>query len=268
MRRGSSLAELRDRYRSRLPGAATLEALRADPRAGVRALAEQLARRRSALDRERARIARLYRAERALSSDPGARIAGVDEVGMGPLAGPVVAAAVILPARPRLDDLDDSKRLRPEVRERVADAVRELALDVGIGVACREEIDRLNIFQAGLLAMRRAIEALATPPDLVAIDGRQVPDLSIAQAKCIGGDARIACIAAASVVAKQHRDRWMEDLDGRFPGYGFARNAGYGTPEHLRALALHGPTPEHRVSFAPVRSCTRPAGEVTPCPTW
>jgi len=139
------------------------------------------------------------------------------------------------------------------VRAELARAIREVALGIGIGVAAREEIDRLNIYHAGLLAMRRAIEGLASPPDLVALDGRTLPDLDLAQRRCVGGDARIACIAAASVVAKEHRDALMQELDVRYPGYGFARHAGYATPEHLAALRRLGPTPEHRQSFAPVR---------------
>jgi len=237
----------------RAPSRAVLAALRSDARSGAQSLAEQWTRRLKLQSRERARLQALYRAERALCACASERVAGVDEVGMGPLAGPVVAAAVILPYQPMLEGLDDSKKLRAEVRASLATQIHAIAIGVGIGMATREEIDRLNIYHAGLLAMRRAIEQLSVQPDLVAVDGRSLPELSIAQAKCIGGDGRVACIAAASIVAKQYRDHWMLQLDAAYPGYGFAQHVGYATPEHLRALERFGPTPEHRISFAPVR---------------
>ncbi len=231
-----------------------LSELAGDPRAGARALARTLGERREREGRERRRVAGLFAFERACRREGCARLAGVDEVGMGPLAGPVVAAAVVLPERVELRGLDDSKRIRRAERERLAEEIRAQALAVGIGLASRAEIDAINIYQAGLLAMRRAVTALDPAPELVLVDGRTVPGLALRQRSIRGGDARIGSIAAASIVAKVYRDALMRELDQHFPGYGFARNCGYGTAEHLRALAESGPTPQHRRSFAPVRA--------------
>ncbi|MFI5315710.1 MAG: ribonuclease HII [Myxococcota bacterium] len=249
------LAELRRRYTQEgvsVP-APLLRALRADERAGARRLAEELLERSQRRARERRRVARLWRLEKELCAQGRLCIAGVDEVGMGPLAGPVIAAAVVLPLGLALSGLDDSKRLRPEVRERLEREIRASALGCALGVVEPEEIDRVNIYRAGQLAMRRAIAALPTPPDAVVVDGRRVPDLACHQVAVVGGDACVASIAAASVIAKVHRDSLMRALDGAYPGYGFARHVGYGTPEHLKALAKLGPSPIHRRSFAPVR---------------
>jgi len=180
------------------------------------------------------------------------RVAGVDEVGMGPLAGPVVAAAVVLPRRPELPGLDDSKRLAASVRERLAEAIRRHALGVGVAEVWPPLIDRLNVYRAGLLAMTRAVRALPEAPDFVLVDARTLPDLALPQRALVRGDARDASIAAASIVAKVHRDAIMRRLDRRFPAYGFCRHMGYPTPEHLDALHRVGPSPVHRRSFAPV----------------
>jgi len=255
--RGLSLSELRTRFDSDAPSSDVLAAMAEDSRAGVRRLAAQLERRSERERREEQRLIGLYRAERQLAADSDTLIAGIDEVGMGPLAGPVVAAAVVLPERPLLRQLDDSKRLRPETRRRVASRIREVALDFSFGMATRDEIDRCNIHQAGLLAMRRALDGLETRPGLVAVDGRELPELALPQVKCIGGDRTIACIAAASVIAKEHRDAWMLELDRELPHYGFASHMGYGTPAHLAALDAFGPCPEHRMSFAPVQAAAR-----------
>jgi ribonuclease HII len=257
-----SLAELRRRYTQdgvAVPGS-LLRALREDPRAGAQRLAEELALRRVRRARERRRLAGLWRLEKELRAQGRVRIAGVDEVGMGPLAGPVVAAAVVLPLGLPLAALDDSKRLRPEVRERLEREIRASALDWALGVVEADEIDRLNIYRAGQLAMRRAIAALSAAPDAVVVDGRSVPDLPYHQVAVVGGDARVASVAAASVIAKVHRDGLMRELDRAHPGYGFARHVGYGTPEHLQALSRLGPSPVHRQSFAPVRevACRTP----------
>ena len=252
---GVSLSELRRRY---LQGAAAvpprvIAGLARDPRAGARALSSRLARMRQAERWERRRLAALSALERRLHRQGIERIAGVDEVGMGPLAGPVVAAAVVLPARSTLPGLDDSKRLTAELRTRLDVEIRKIAVAIGVGWADPAEIDQLNIFQAGLVAMRRAVEALPEPADRLVVDGRAVPGVRVPQDRVVGGDGRVAAIAAASIVAKVYRDSWMRDLDARYPGYGFGRNAGYATPEHLRALALLGPCPAHRTSYAPVR---------------
>lgn len=180
-------------------------------------------------------------------------IAGVDEAGRGPLAGPVVAAAVILdPMRP-IQGLRDSKKLTEEQRERLAPLIRERALDWSVAHATVEEIDELNILQATMLAMKRAVAGLTVRPNLVLVDGNRVPHLDIAVNAIVGGDDKIASISAASIIAKTTRDQWLVELDQRYPEYGFARHKGYGTPEHIAALRKYGPLPEHRKTFAPVR---------------
>ncbi len=260
--RGVPLAEIRRRFvrDGECVSAALLAALRGDPRAGARALLESLEARRERSAQERRRLRRLFAFERDLHRQGVERVAGVDEVGMGPLAGPVVAASVVLPSGVRLPGLNDSKRLSRAARERVAGEIRTLASSLSVGWAGPEEIDRLNIYQAGLLAMRRAVEGLRGRPDLVLVDARSVPGLALPQRAIADGDARVGCIAAASVVAKVYRDALMRELDRVYPGYGFSTNAGYGTAEHLRALKRRGPTPVHRLSFAPVNAATRGAG--------
>lgn len=181
------------------------------------------------------------------------RIAGVDEAGRGPLAGPVVAAAVILhPGRP-VHGLADSKTLSARRRETLAYAIREHAAAVGIGIATTDEIDRLNILRATMLAMSRAIELLDPPPELVRVDGNHAPAIAIPVCAIVGGDAREPAISAAGIVAKVTRDDWMRKLHLHYPAYGFDKHKGYPTREHLASLARHGPCPEHRRSFRPVR---------------
>jgi len=180
-------------------------------------------------------------------------VAGVDEVGMGPLAGPIVAAAVVLPPETHVDGVADSKVLTAKQRERLADEIRARALAIGIAVVAVDEIDRVNVYQAGLRALRRAVEALApVVPGYVLVDGREIPGLPTPQSAYPKGDAFVASIAAASIVAKVHRDALMRALDGEHPGYGFAQHMGYATPAHLRALRALGPCSVHRRSFAPV----------------
>jgi ribonuclease HII len=179
-------------------------------------------------------------------------VAGVDEAGRGPLAGPVVAAAIILDPRRIPDGLDDSKRLSQAKREALCAILRAEAR-VGIGAASVAEIGRLNILGASLLAMRRAVAALRVAPDLVLVDGNRDPGLAHPTRLVVGGDALSASIAAASIVAKVTRDRIMAALDRRHPRYGWGTNQGYATAEHLAALAAHGPCVHHRAGFAPVR---------------
>ena len=190
--------------------------------------------------------------ERLLWSAGLVRVAGVDEVGMGPLAGPVVAAAVVFAcdARP-LRGIADSKVLPGPAREAAAAAIRATALGVGLGVVEPEEIDRLNIYQAGLQAMRRAVLALPFLPDHVVVDARHIPELEMPQTRYVRADAIVYSVAAASIIAKVHRDGLMRASDATYPAYGFARHVGYGTREHLQALVEYGPTPLHRRSFAP-----------------
>jgi ribonuclease HII len=184
-------------------------------------------------------------------------VAGVDEVGMGPLAGPVVAAAVVFPCGFKIDGVADSKVLRAIVRERLAIEIRRRAVAVGVAVVEPDEIDRLNIYQAGLCALRRAIDALGMVPGFVLVDGREIPGLSIPQSAYPKGDSFVCSIAAASIVAKVHRDAIMRELDVRYPGYGFGRHMGYSTRAHFAAIREHGPSPVHRRSFAPVRAAAR-----------
>ena len=180
-------------------------------------------------------------------------VAGVDEAGRGPLAGPVVAAAVILDDLHRIRGLADSKVLTPRRRETLFDEIRARALCVSVAEASVEEIDALNILQATLLAMRRAVEGLRLPPRRVLVDGNRAPVLTMPVEAIVDGDARIDAIAAASIVAKVHRDRLCEALHAQWPGYGFDGHKGYATREHLQALRRHGACPAHRKSFAPVR---------------
>ena len=180
------------------------------------------------------------------------RIAGLDEVGRGPLFGPVVAAAVILPEKCKLPGLTDSKKLTAAKREGLDKQVRACAITWAIAAVDVETIDRINIRRASLLAMRRAVEQLACAPDFLLIDGRDRIDWPCTQQAVIKGDATSVSIAAASVLAKVHRDRLLVELDAEYPGYGLARHKGYGTATHLAALKRLGPTPLHRRSFAPV----------------
>ena len=181
-------------------------------------------------------------------------VAGVDEAGRGPLAGPVVAAAVILDERRPVRGLADSKVLTARQRERLYDAICDRALCVSIASASVDEIDAINILQATLLAMRRAVQGLRLLPHRVVVDGDRVPALPMPAAAVPQGDARVRAISAASILAKVHRDRLCEELHARFPDYGFATHKGYATPEHLAALARHGRCEVHRRSFAPVRA--------------
>lgn len=180
-------------------------------------------------------------------------IAGVDEVGRGPFAGPVVAAAVILDQTKIPDGITDSKKLSAAKRDMLFDQILNSA-EVGIGEASVAEIDRLNILQASLLAMKRAVEALPRAPDMALIDGNKAPDLACEMQTIIKGDGKSLSIAAASIVAKVTRDRKMCALSELYPHYGWEKNAGYGTAEHRKGLSLHGVTPQHRRSFAPIRA--------------
>jgi ribonuclease HII len=189
-----------------------------------------------------------------LERELGGRVCGVDEAGYAPLAGPVVAAAVVLPPGPKpksLRGLTDSKLLRAGKREHFFALIHAIA-DVGVGMATVEEIDRLNIFHADMLAMRRAVESLHRPPDSALVDGRGAPPLACAVKTVIKGDRRSLSVAAASVVAKVVRDRLMQALAARLPGYGWHTNVGYGTDEHYLGLLRKGPTRHHRRSFAPL----------------
>ncbi len=192
-------------------------------------------------------------------------ICGIDEAGRGPLAGPVCAAAVMLPGRPRIEGLDDSKVLTEAQRDALALKIRARALAWGVGWASAAEIDQINIRQANFLAMRRAFDSLCAmasavgAPMLALVDGNDPPPLPCAVRVIVGGDGLEPAISAASILAKTARDALMVELCGRYPGYGFSQHKGYGVPQHLAALRELGPCPEHRMTFAPVRACVRVA---------
>ena len=253
--RTDSLAALRARAAA-LESAAALRGLgarlAADERAGAQALARHCAARAAEIAAERRRIARLFARRAQLARGGASVIAGVDEVGVGPLAGPVVACAVVFAERPWLPGLGDSKQLGRAQRERLDGEIRKQARAIGLAEVWTEEIDRLNVYRAALEAMRRAVLALGLAPDHLLVDARTVPGVAAAQTPLVGGDARDGSIAAASIVAKVHRDALMHRLDALHPGYGFARHKGYGTAEHLAALRRLGPSPVHRRSFGPV----------------
>lgn len=193
---------------------------------------------------------------RLIWDSPGL-VAGVDEAGRGPLAGPVVAAAVILDDMAPIKGLTDSKKLTERQRERLYDEIRAKALCCSVAQASVAEIDSLNILQATMLAMRRAVQGLRLKPAKVLVDGNRLPSLDVVAEAVVGGDALVPAISAASILAKVTRDRLLLELHERHPGYGFDRHKGYGTPLHLDALRRLGPLPEHRRSFAPVAHCLR-----------
>ncbi len=231
-----------------------LRALSADPRKGARQFAEQIRKRSLEHILEEERLQKLLRHENELNRQGYGLIAGVDEAGMAPLAGPVVAAAVILPQNYTLYGLNDSKKINGmRKREMLARQIKEDSICWSSGRAEVEEIDRLNIYRAGLLAMARALKGLGTRPDFVLVDARTIPHCPIPQKAIVHGDALSASIAAASLIAKTTRDLYMIEMDRVYDGYGFASHKGYPTPKHLEALKQRGLTPIHRRSFAPVR---------------
>lgn len=258
---GYSLSELDEKLRALAEASARevsselrglLDALLADSRAGARKLASAELQRRARIARERERLSVLFAERTRLRSEGYRAIAGVDEVGVGPLAGPVVAAAVILPDAIELPQLNDSKKLSASARETLESLIREQAVAWAIGEVSPEEIDRINVYQASLEAMRRAVLGLATPADYLCVDARTIPGLTIPQLAIIKGDAKDASIAAASIVAKVYRDRLMCELDQKYPGYGLAQHMGYPTAEHCAALERLGASPIHRKSYGPV----------------
>ena len=204
-----------------------------------------------------------------LSWDAPGLIAGVDEAGRGPLAGPVVAAAVILDDLHPIAGLADSKKLTALRREKLYEEIRARALCFCIAEASVEEIDRLNILGATLLAMQRAVQGLRLKPAKVLVDGNRLPVLDVLAEAIVKGDSKIKAISAASILAKVHRDHWCRELDREYPQYGFAAHKGYGTAEHLGALGTYGACPQHRRSFAPIRAVSGPrpgAGETAAVP--
>ncbi len=218
-----------------------------DDRAGVKKLVSQAEKRLKALEQERQRIEELKFYERQYE-DRG-YICGIDEVGRGPLAGPVVAAAVILPRDCKILYINDSKKLSAKKREELYDIIMEQAVAAGIGMAGPERIDEINILQATYEAMRQAIQNLAVLPDILLNDAVTIPQVEIPQVPIIKGDEKSISIGAASIIAKVTRDRLMEEYDQIMPEYGFARNKGYGSQEHIKAVKNYGPSSIHRRSF-------------------
>jgi ribonuclease HII len=234
------------------PSEEFLQACALDNRQGVQRLILRQIKHREAQKEEAKRLEHFLIEERTLWGSGYLHVAGIDEVGRGPLAGPVVAAACILPAKFELIGLNDSKQLTESRREKLFREIKEQALGYAIGSAEPAEIDALNILQATKLAMKRAIANLKIRPHFLLIDALELKDIKIPQRGIIGGDAICASIAAASIVAKVSRDQWMTELHELYPEYGFAKNKGYGTKEHLEALRRLGPCPLHRRTFAPV----------------
>ncbi|MCB8813941.1 ribonuclease HII [Desulfosporosinus shakirovi] len=227
-----------------------------DSRQGVRRLAVQLVKYQQAQVLEQARIQQLLVEENKLWKQGYLLLAGVDEAGRGPLAGPVVAGSCILPAKFDLPGLNDSKMLTESKREKLFIQIQKQAIDYAIGSAESAEIDALNILQATKLAMKRSIEGLTIRPHYLLIDALNLPDVQLPQLPLIGGDHLSASIAAASILAKVTRDRLMVQLHSLYPEYMFSKNKGYGTSEHMQVLKRLGPCPLHRKSFAPVRQET------------
>ena len=227
--------------------------LRRDSRPGARKLYEVLLRRSEEQSNENRRLEAMLHFERVLWKAGIARIAGVDEVGIGPLAGPVVAAAVVFPPGTTIEGINDSKLIDAPTRERLDVEIRLKASGIGIGVAEIEEIDRINIYHAGLRAMQLAIAALPEVPQHVLVDSRTIPDIQAPQNSFDKGDGINFSIAAASIIAKVYRDRLMTEVDSVYPGYGFAEHKGYATPVHQAAIRKLGPCPIHRKSFDYIR---------------
>ncbi|MGT2846361.1 ribonuclease HII [Streptococcus massiliensis] len=224
-----------------------------DSRAGVQKAIQQRKREIQAALDEDARLETMLRYEKDLYAQGYELIAGIDEVGRGPLAGPVVAAAVILPRNCKIKGLNDSKKIPKKKHEEIYRAVQEAALAIGVGVIGNQIIDQVNIYQATKLAMQEALVQLKPQPDYLLIDAMEL-EIALPQQSIIKGDANSLSIAAASIVAKVTRDKMMTDFDGVYPGYDFAQNAGYGTQAHLAGLEKYGITPIHRTTFEPVKS--------------
>ena len=223
--------------------------LRDDPRAGVRKLFQQFSRQRALVTKERHRLQVMQLYETEARQKGFSIVAGVDEAGRGPLAGPVVAAAVVLPEGCSIPGIDDSKKLTPLKRERLYHEIQNGALNLAVGISSVEEIDRHNILQASLMAMRRAVLGLKQKPAYILVDAVHITGINIPQLPIIKGDGKSLSIAAASIIAKVTRDRMMQELDKHFPAYGFAQNKGYGTYEHIKALKCYGQCAIHRRTF-------------------
>lgn len=226
-----------------------IASLSQDPRVGVRKMYQQFCRQRALIEKENNRLQNMVLYEKQAREQGFKFIAGVDEAGRGPLAGPVVAGAVVFPEGCLIKGINDSKKLTPLMRARLFTEIKEKAVSWGVGMATVEEIDSLNVLQASLLAMRRSLQNLAAQPDYILVDAVRIPEIRVPQLSIIKGDGKSITIAAASIIAKVTRDRMMEDYDNQFPAYGFARHKGYGTRDHIEALQRYGCCTLHRQTF-------------------
>lgn len=257
-----SVAAWRDLLRDRDPTPEEQSLLEADSRKGIQGLLQTLANRRAKAEAWRARKAQLMQPAQVARERGYVRIGGLDEAGRGPLAGPVFTACVVLPEDWELPGLNDSKKIPKEKRESLAEAILVQAVDYCIDSASAEEIDTYNILQATKRSMVRATQGLVEgAPGFLYTDAVDLPEAKIPFQALVGGDSKVAEVAAASILAKVSRDRYMEHLDQTYPGYGFAQHKGYGTAQHMAALARLGPTPIHRRSFAPVQEWVLPTLE-------
>jgi ribonuclease HII len=249
-----SLKEIQDKYAADATvSPAILRKLQRDPRTGARRLYKMLAKRYDDQKKEKNRLDAMLHFERLLWKAGIERIAGVDEVGMGPLAGPVVAASVVFPPGTEIAGIDDSKALDEDTRNQLDQEIRSRATAFAIGRVEVEEIDRINIYHAGIRAMHLAVSNLPVAPQHILVDSRTIPGFTQPQNSFDKGDGINFSIAAASIVAKVYRDRLMTELDAQYPGYGFASHKGYATPEHQRAIRELGPCAIHRRSFDYIR---------------
>lgn len=255
-----TIAEVQAYVRDVEPTMELIDSLRVDRRQGVQRLADQVERRLTAVLQRASHFEAMLEYERTYWSQGIEMVVGVDEAGRGPLAGPVVAAAVVIEPDFCLPGLNDSKQLTEEERERFYEEIIAKVVAYGVGIVDHQEIDQINILQASFKAMRLALEELihkGYQPEMVLVDGdKTIPGLPVAQSAIVDGDAKSISIAAASVIAKVTRDRMMVEMSQQYPGYGFERNKGYSAPEHLAALRKLGPSPIHRLTFAPVRQST------------
>jgi ribonuclease HII len=248
-----SLKELQELLLERGPEVypEVIAALEQDPRGGARRLLRQCQERMGAWELERQQLQRLYSYERQVWAMGYRQVAGVDQVGRGPLAGPVVAAAVILPQDVHLPGVTDVKRLTPRRRKELYDQIRKVAVDIGIGMVQPDGIDEASVLIAIHKAMARAVNSLKVTPDYLLVDSYHLPGVSQPQAPIVGGESLSISVAAAAVVAKVVRDEHMEEMDRLYPQYGFAQHKGYATPEHRAMLEEHGPSPIHRRMTGP-----------------
>mgnify|MGYP002028293722 CR=1 FL=1 len=226
-----------------------IEILEQDSRKSVNKLATKLVKMQEKMKNEIARLESLWNFERRAFDHGYSLIAGLDEAGRGPLAGPVVAAAVILPKDELILGVDDSKKLSEKKRDELFEKIQDIAIDIGVGIVDNKTIDEINIFNATKLAMARAIESMETKPNFMLIDALELADINIKQKAIIKGDSKSISIAAASIIAKVTRDRIVKEYDIEYPEYKFSKHKGYGTKEHYEALKTYGATPIHRISF-------------------